>query len=376
MHDLRAAVYVHLQRMSLAFFTRTRTGEVQSRIANDIGGVDNVVTSTATSIVQNVDHRGRDRRRDVPARAGSSRSSRCCLMPFFVWLTRRVGEQRRADHRRCTRAGWPTSPRWSRSRCRSRASCSARRWAARPSSCGRFRGESDRARRPRGAQPDGRALADGLGPDDLRDHAGARLLVRRRELSPTARTAISIGPSSPSRRCRRGCSSRSQSLLSVSASTSRPRSRCSAGSSSTSTCRSTSSERPGRRDARARARRRGVRGRLVPLRPRLRRGRSRTSARTIPAGTTTALVGETGSGKTTLAYLVARLYEPQQGAVTIDGIDIRDVTLASLAATVGLVSQETYLFHAIDPREPRLRKARRHATRRSRPRRVRPRSTI
>ncbi len=66
----------------------------------------------------------------------------------------------------------------------------------------------------------------------------------------------------------------------------------------------------------------------------------------IPAGTRTALVGETGSGKTTLAYLVARLYEPQQGSVTIDGIDIRDVTLGSLAATVGLVSQETYLFHA------------------------------
>jgi ATP-binding cassette subfamily B protein len=66
----------------------------------------------------------------------------------------------------------------------------------------------------------------------------------------------------------------------------------------------------------------------------------------IPAGTRTALVGETGSGKTTLAYLVARLYEPQRGAVTIDGVDIRDVTLESLARTVGLVSQETYLFHA------------------------------
>jgi ATP-binding cassette subfamily B protein len=66
----------------------------------------------------------------------------------------------------------------------------------------------------------------------------------------------------------------------------------------------------------------------------------------IPAGTRTALVGETGSGKTTLAYLVARLYEPQQGCVSIDGVDIRDLTLESLAATVGLVSQETYLFHA------------------------------
>jgi ATP-binding cassette subfamily B protein len=67
---------------------------------------------------------------------------------------------------------------------------------------------------------------------------------------------------------------------------------------------------------------------------------------TIAAGTRTAIVGETGSGKTTLAYRVARLYEPQRGRVTIDGTDIRDVTLGSLAATVGLVSQETYLFHA------------------------------
>src|SRR3954451_11762265 len=53
MHDLRTSVYRHLQRLSLAFFTRTRTGEVQSRIANDIGGIDNVVTNTATSIVSN-----------------------------------------------------------------------------------------------------------------------------------------------------------------------------------------------------------------------------------------------------------------------------------------------------------------------------------
>jgi ATP-binding cassette, subfamily B, bacterial len=66
----------------------------------------------------------------------------------------------------------------------------------------------------------------------------------------------------------------------------------------------------------------------------------------VPPGTRTALVGETGAGKTTLAYLVARLYEPERGRVTIDGVDIASVTLKSLAATVGLVSQETYLFHA------------------------------
>jgi ATP-binding cassette, subfamily B, bacterial len=65
----------------------------------------------------------------------------------------------------------------------------------------------------------------------------------------------------------------------------------------------------------------------------------------IPAGRTLALVGETGSGKTTLASLIARLYDPGSGSVRIDGIDIRDIRLADLAAIVGVVSQETYLLH-------------------------------
>ena len=85
---------------------------------------------------------------------------------------------------------------------------------------------------------------------------------------------------------------------------------------------------------------------MVPLRARRRSWTLQDVDASIPAGTRTAIVGETGSGKTTMAYLVARLYEPERGRVTIDGTDIRDVTLESLAATVGLVSQETYLFHS------------------------------
>jgi ATP-binding cassette, subfamily B, bacterial len=94
MHDLRTRVYRHLQRLSLAFFTRTRTGEVQSRIANDIGGVETVVTSTATSIASNlttviatvVAMFLLDWRLAVFA---------LILLPFFVLLTKRVGAQRR-----------------------------------------------------------------------------------------------------------------------------------------------------------------------------------------------------------------------------------------------------------------------------------------
>ena len=94
MHDLRTAVYRHLQRLSLAFFTKTRTGEVQSRIANDIGGVDNVLTSTATSVMSTVTTVIAtviamfllDYRLALVALA---------LMPLFVLMTRRVGAARR-----------------------------------------------------------------------------------------------------------------------------------------------------------------------------------------------------------------------------------------------------------------------------------------
>lgn len=94
MHDLRAAVFRHLQRLSLAFFTRTRTGEVQSRISNDIGGVQNVVTNTATSIAQNVTT-------VLATIVGMLFLSwqlslfALALIPVFAVLTRRVGAQRR-----------------------------------------------------------------------------------------------------------------------------------------------------------------------------------------------------------------------------------------------------------------------------------------
>src|SRR5437588_2419047 len=94
MHDLRAAVFRHLQRLSLAFFTRTRTGEVQSRISNDIGGVQNVVTNTATNITQSVTT-------VIATMVGMLLLSwqlaifAFALIPIFAVLTRRVGNERR-----------------------------------------------------------------------------------------------------------------------------------------------------------------------------------------------------------------------------------------------------------------------------------------
>ncbi len=66
----------------------------------------------------------------------------------------------------------------------------------------------------------------------------------------------------------------------------------------------------------------------------------------VPAGGSLAVVGPTGSGKSTLSYLVPRLYDVTRGRVLIDGVDVRDLDFDTLARAVGVVSQETYLFHA------------------------------
>lgn len=66
---------------------------------------------------------------------------------------------------------------------------------------------------------------------------------------------------------------------------------------------------------------------------------------TITPGQLVALVGPSGAGKTTLTYLIPRLYDPAKGRILLDGHDLRDVTLSSLAAQVGMVTQETHLFH-------------------------------
>jgi len=81
--------------------------------------------------------------------------------------------------------------------------------------------------------------------------------------------------------------------------------------------------------------------RLVPTR----RDALRNVSFKIEPGQLAALVGPSGAGKTTITYLIPRLYDPTEGRVTIDGNDLRDVTLESLARQIGMVTQETYLFH-------------------------------
>jgi ATP-binding cassette subfamily B protein len=341
MHDLRAAVYAHLQRMSLAFFTRTRTGEVQSRIAYDIGGIDDVVTSTATSTVSTVT--------TVIATVVAMFALSwllalisLALLPFFVWLTRRVGNERRRIQsvRQGRLADMSTLVEESLS---VSGILLGKTMGRSQELVDRFSGESGE-------------LAD----LEVRARMAGRWRMATVQMSfaimPAAiywfagysiahgNTGISIGTVVAFTTLQTRLLFPMQSLLSVGLEV------------------QTSLalfgrifeyldlpvdivERP---NARALS---GVRGdvslsdvwfRYAPEAP----WTLQQIDAEIPAGTRTALVGETGSGKTTLAYLVARLYEPERGSVRIDGTDIRDVTLTSLAATVGLVSQETYLFHA------------------------------
>ena len=86
---------------------------------------------------------------------------------------------------------------------------------------------------------------------------------------------------------------------------------------------------------------------------------------TVEAGTTVALVGATGSGKSTLVQLLGRLYDVTEGAVLIDGADVREVDLTSLRDEIAVVDDDPFLFSASVAREHRLRAAGRLATRRS-----------
>ena len=344
MHDLRAAVYRHLQRMSLAFFTRTRTGEVQSRIANDIGGIDNVVTTTATSVAQNVT--------TVIATLVAMvildwrlAALSLIFVPLFVVLTRRVGKMRRAI----------TSER--QSRLADLSALVSESLSVSGIMLGKTMGRGkDLAQR---FTRDSEDIAE----IEVRSRMAGRWLMSTIQMTfaiqpalvywiagqsfITGGHAVSIGTVVAFTQLQTRLLFPIQSLLSVGT------------------------------DVEASL---ALFDRIfeyldlpveivekddpVELRPAELLGEVRFEQvgfrytesddapwtladvdLVVPAGTRTAIVGETGAGKTTLGYLAARLYEPQQGRVTIDGVDVRDASLASLAATVGVVSQETYLFH-------------------------------
>ncbi|MEU4164865.1 ABC transporter ATP-binding protein [Actinoplanes sp. NPDC026670] len=338
MHRLRTQVFAHLQRQSVGFFTRTRTGEVQSRITNDIGGMQQVVTSTATSVAANL----------------TTVIATLVAMTALSWQLTLV-----------SLVALPPAIYWTRRVARMRQAITAQRQ----------RELADlNVIIDEGLSISGVQLAKTMGAGgQLTDRftaSSARLidLELRSELAgrwrmatmsivfavipasiylaaglPFAAGAMSIGTLVAFTGLQAGLFRPLMSLLDV-------------GVTLTASLAlfqrifeyldlPVEIEEPA-----APVRLDRVRGHLRFDDVTFVYGESPTAALAgvsldVPAGTSLALVGETGSGKSTIAALIARLHDPTSGRVTIDGVDLRDLSLDDLAATVGVVSQETYLLH-------------------------------
>ena len=340
MHGLRTDVFAHLQRQSIAFFTRTRTGEVQSRITNDIGGMQNVVTSTATSIASNLTTTV------ATAVAMAVLSWRLALislvvMPPAIWLSRRVARMRReitsAQQRELADLNVTIEEGLSISGIQL-----AKSMGAGPTLVQRFTESSARlidlelrsslAGRWRmatmsvlfAAIPAVIYLSAGLPMTRGTMTIGTLIAFTAlqgqlfRPLMGLLNTGVQVVSSL-------ALFQRVFEYLDLPVDIDEPTD-------------------PVDLDPSA------VRGHVRFEHVGFSYGDAEVPALSdvvldVPAGSTLALVGETGSGKTTLGSLVARLHDPTSGAVTIDGVDVRRIRLADLAEIVGIVSQETYLLH-------------------------------
>ena len=357
MQDLRDRLFAHLEQLSLAFYTATRSGEVQSRLANDVGGVQTTITSTASSVVSNVVVVASTLVAmlilSVPLTVLS-----LILVPVFVVLSTRVGRRRRVARGR-TQASLADMSSITQEACRSRASCWPRSSAGQEREVARYRAANAQQAELQvrqamvgrsffaltqaffGISPALVYLVAGLQLDHGSAAISAGTLVafttlQTRLLMPINQLLqVSVDVQSSL-----ALFGRVFELLDLE---------------------------PGLRDAPGAATLdpATVRGAVALERVSFRYGgnerddepvaedgrpaRARpwalhdVSLRVEP-GQLAALVGPSGAGKTTISYLVPRLYDVTQGAVRLDGHDVREVTQASIASVCGVVTQESYLF--------------------------------
>ncbi|GGT42793.1 ABC transporter ATP-binding protein [Streptomyces purpureus] len=341
MHDLRTAVYAQLQRMPLAFFTRTRTGEVQSRIANDIGGMQATVTSTATSLVSNltaviatvVAMLALDWRLTIVS---------LILLPVFVWISRRVGRERKriTTQRQKQMAAMAATVTESLSvsgillgRTMGRADSLTKSFAdeserlvdleVRASMAGRWRMSTIGI--VMAAMPALIYWAAGLALQTGGPSISLGTLVAFVSLQQGLfRPAVSLLSTGVQIQTSLALFQRIFEYLDLPVDITEP-------------------AEPTRLEK--------IRGEIrfegVDFHYDAKNGPTLDGVElTVPAGGSLAVVGPTGSGKSTLSYLVPRLYDVTGGRVTLDGVDVRDLDFETLARGVGVVSQETYLFHA------------------------------
>ncbi len=345
MHDLRVAVYSHLQRMGLGFFTRTRTGEIQSRIFSDIGSMQSVVTSVMTQIVSS----GAGVAMALVAMVAMDwRLTLFSLiaLPFAVWMNRRVGRRRRTIVRTRQEKAADLSAGIQESLSVSGILLGV--------TMGRTETLSS------AFADDSRELADLEVRSQMAGRWQMAVFTTIMALFPALTyflgghllfadpdgSGITIGTLVAFIALQSSLFPQINGLLRVATQVN--------SSLALFTRVFEYLDTPiliaDADDA-------------IALDPGTVRGEIRFEDVTfaypgaeepalahldleVPAGTHTALVGATGSGKTTTGYLMARLYEPTDGRITLDGHDLREITLSSLAASIGVVTQETYLLHA------------------------------
>lgn len=407
MADLRGRLFEHLERMELAFFTSTKTGTIQSRLANDVGGVRSVLTTTASSILSNV----------VTVLASLVAMTllswqltllSLALMPAFIALQRRVGARRQVLARQ-TQESLSDMTAITEEALSVSGILLAKTFNRADAEVTRYRTENERqvdlqVRQAMAGQwffgvvtafmavtPALAYLAAGVmitgGAPITAGTLVAFSTLQARLLMPTLslmRVALDVQTSlalfrrifeyldlvpairdTPHARDLVTPVRGEVELDAVWFAYPQPTRLAAPAPSMAEQGRPMGGMRwaaagavpaapsgSGSRRAVAVATR-GERPREVtePVTPPAEAGSSRRPwtleavSLTVRPGQLAALVGPSGAGKTTLTYLLPRLYEVDRGAVRIDGADVRDLTLSSLADAVGMVTQDPYLFH-------------------------------
>jgi ATP-binding cassette, subfamily B, bacterial len=367
MQDLRNRLYEHLQSMSLRFFTATRTGEIQSRLQNDVGGVQSVVTNTASSILSNVVIIASS----LVAMAVLSWQLTLLsvlLIPAFVYLTYRVGKVRRRIQKE-TQESLAEMSALTEETLSVSGILLAKVFDRQRDATERYRRENRRLALLQVRQQmvgrsffavvstffsitpaltylvGGLANAHGTSP-----HVTAGTLVAFTALQ--TRLFFPVGQMlqvSTDVQSSLALFERIFHYLDLEHDI-----------VDTDGARAIAKD-----DVRGDVRFRHVRFRYEePVLPPALDAQAvevETSGNGLPSprewtldgvdfeiepGQLAAIVGPSGAGKTTISYLVPRLYDVSEGSVEIDGVDVREIQLTSLAELIGMVTQETYLFHA------------------------------
>jgi ATP-binding cassette, subfamily B, bacterial len=340
MRDLRDRLYSHLETLSLAFFTNTKTGEIQSRLANDVGGVQTVVTTTASTILANV------------VTFVSSIVAMIILswqltivsvftVPAFFWLTKTVGERRRRVSR-STQESLAAMSALTEETLSVSGVLLAKVFGNQARDIGRYRRESQQlsdfqVRQQMIGQGFFAVVQSFLAITPAAIYLIAGLLLARGQpissgtivafTTLQTRLYFPIGQLlqvSVELRSSLALFDRVFEYLDVTPDIVDAPDAVALPSS-------------GAGDVALR----DVHFRYPGVASEALGGVSLSAS----PGQLVALVGPSGAGKTTISYLIPRLYDVTGGSVEIDGIDVRSVLAASLAAVIGFVTQESYLFH-------------------------------